>query len=371
MATSPGDLTKFLGSPDDTCPVCLEVMPVLSWRGDERCRSLCCGKFMCPDCMAHIQGHQESLEKEAIDAAIRNERFVAEKAMKAMETMGTCPLCRAKLPTTPEQAFAALLKNAEKGLASDQHAVGTNYESGNGTRKNLKEAAKWFKKSTEQGHPWSPLSYGYLLQMGEGGVHRDIAKAKLLYEISIEFGQPQGYQYLGDLYVEGIGVEKNEKEAVRLYRVAAEMGLDVAQCALGNCYNFGTGVAVNDDEALKWYLTSAKQGKNATAMNNAGAKIVQLFQMKNDSKLDVPGQDPFPRAYHWFKQAAKLGDVSGASTASQIEANYKHQCAQCEKSALAAKLSRCAKCHLYHYCSRSCQVAHWKAGHSKDCVKAD
>ncbi|KAL7553800.1 hypothetical protein ACHAWF_017127 [Thalassiosira exigua] len=365
------DLSEFLGYPDDICPICLDVMPVLTYRGNERTRSLCCGKFVCPDCLGGVQGHQRTLGKEAMHAAQRSDPAAAARALKSMEMSLSCPLCRTKLPCTPEDSFVATIKNAEKGHAWAQHSVGTKYESGNGTRKNLKEAMKWFKKSTEQGHPWSPSSYGYLLQKGEGGVRRDIAKAKQLYELSIEFGQPQGYEYLANLYENGIGVQKDEKEAVRLHRMAADIGSDVAQCSLGNCYDFGIGVAVNYEEALKWYLASAEQGKNACAMNNAGAKIMQLAQMKYGNDVANMPRDPVPRAYLWFKRASKLGDMDDRSTASQMEANCKDFCIQCKRRALSKSFSRCSKCRLYQYCGKECQLKHWHAGHKRDCVKAD
>jgi TPR repeat protein len=181
------------------------------------------------------------------------------------------------------------------------------------------------QKASEQGHPWSPSSWGFILQSGGDGVQRDIAKAKQLYELSIDLGHPQGYYYLGGLYEEGIGVQKNEKEAVRLYCIAADMGLDVAQCSLGNCYDFGTGVRQNLEEALKWYRASAEQGENATAMNNTGA-------FGNDITWIPAKNGIVPEAYLWFKRAARLDDADGACTAGQIESNCRTLCAQCKKN---------------------------------------
>ncbi|BDA50305.1 hypothetical protein COCOBI_15-4340 [Coccomyxa sp. Obi] len=40
-------------------------------------------------------------------------------------------------------------------------------------------------------------------------------------------------------------------------------------------------------------------------------------------------------------------------------------CAQCEK--LCDKLQKCGACELMSYCSRKCQVKHWKAGHKQAC----
>ncbi|BDA50308.1 hypothetical protein COCOBI_15-4370 [Coccomyxa sp. Obi] len=40
-------------------------------------------------------------------------------------------------------------------------------------------------------------------------------------------------------------------------------------------------------------------------------------------------------------------------------------CAQCEK--LCDKLQKCSACQVVGYCSRSCQVKHWKAGRKQAC----
>ena len=45
-------------------------------------------------------------------------------------------------------------------------------------------------------------------------------------------------------------------------------------------------------------------------------------------------------------------------------------CWQCKKEASSTvKLSRCGKCSLATYCSRECQLLHWKAGHKTECKK--
>jgi hypothetical protein len=40
-------------------------------------------------------------------------------------------------------------------------------------------------------------------------------------------------------------------------------------------------------------------------------------------------------------------------------------CAQCGE--LFPKLKQCSWCKAVAYCSRDCQVAHWKAGHKEAC----
>ena len=47
-----------------------------------------------------------------------------------------------------------------------------------------------------------------------------------------------------------------------------------------------------------------------------------------------------------------------------------YECVHCKKvqSCDAGKMSVCSKCKATRYCSRACQVAHWKAGHKHACV---
>lgn len=74
---------------------------------------------------------------------------------------------------------------------------------------------------------------------------------------------------LGNAYMRGLGVEKNEKEAFRWMQKSAEQGNADAQLFLGEFYYYGLGVAQNFTEAVKWYNKAAVQG-NAQAQNILG-----------------------------------------------------------------------------------------------------
>jgi len=317
-----------------------------------------------PGCSADTREHQNKNLEKAKEAFNQGNTQEGERLLKMAEGANNCSLCRSALPGSPEESFAYSLRDAKKGIAHAQHAVALKYESGKGTTKNYKEAAKWYKAAAESGHPWSFPCYGRYLQNGKGGISVDFAKAKQMYELSMKCQNPMGYYHMGDLYEKGNGVKKDEKEAARLYRIGAELGFDAAQCSLGNCYDFGTGVTPNPEEALKWYLLSAEQGENTTAMMNTGVTMMKIAQMRSDVSL-------VPRAFYWLKRAVKLGESDARMIMQQIEDSCKSSCAQCNKSASVVKLTRCAKCKLFHYCGKQCQIAHWKAGHKKDCVKTD
>lgn len=70
--------------------------------------------------------------------------------------------------------------------------------------------------------------------------------------------------------------------------------------------------------------------------------------------------------FQWL-QVMELGYAEDA-TRGNVAAleNQAPVCFHCGKEAAAdAKLSKCARCQVASYCSRKCQVTHWKGGNDK------
>lgn len=65
---------------------------------------------------------------------------------------------------------------------------------------------------------------------------------------------------LGELYIYGIGVDRNLQEGIRLFRAAAERGDATAQFNLGFMYEEGRGVPRSAAEARRYYELAAAQG---------------------------------------------------------------------------------------------------------------
>jgi TPR repeat protein len=108
--------------------------------------------------------------------------------------------------------------------------------------------------------------------------------------------------YLGFLFAQGNGVEKNESEAVSLYRRAAEEGDALGAVVLAGVYEWGQlGVAKNEAEAARWYRKAA-EGGNVRSMLALGEKYDQgmLGLAKDEAE-----------AARWFRKAADRGDVHG------------------------------------------------------------
>lgn len=89
------------------------------------------------------------------------------------------------------------------------------------------------------------------------------------YIDAAKLGQASAQCQLGDYYMNGQYVPKDDVEAVEWYKKAAMQGMAEAQYKLGLCYSLGTGVQKNHDSAAQWYIKAAEQG-NREAQNALG-----------------------------------------------------------------------------------------------------
>ena len=113
-------------------------------------------------------------------------------------------------------------------------------------------------------HTWIVAVILGLLAMSTATAHAgttpEEVKAFEGYKALAEKGDRVAQYNLGNSYLNGKGVAKNDAHAVLWYRKAAEQGFTYAQTNLGFRYFNGNGVAKDQGEAVKWYMKSAHQG---------------------------------------------------------------------------------------------------------------
>lgn len=129
-----------------------------------------------------------------------------------------------------------------------------------------------------------------------------------------------GAQYhLGNAFLEGHGVAKDESRALDWYRKAAEQGNVFAQYRLGVMYEKGIGVKKHNGEALSWYGKAADQG-HSEALNAQGKlRGTALFDLlinqesvtyqTTNGGLFYMAKD-YESAFQWYRKAADQGDAS-------------------------------------------------------------
>jgi len=184
----------------DECPICLEILPKDATRF---VRWTCCGNGMHKHC---------------------------DKDLESMEMDGTCPLCRAKTPTSDEEQ--------------------------------IKYLRPWVKKKKA----WAMSLMGQMYRDGKG-VKQSYEMARHLFEQAAQQGDASAMCDLGDMYREGKGVEQSYEKAFEYYKQAAHLGYATAQYNLGVMYAQGKGAESDIAKARVWWTKAAAQGDKGAADN--------------------------------------------------------------------------------------------------------
>ncbi len=161
-----------------------------------------------------------------------------------------------------------------------------------------------------QNVPDAMLLWGNLLVDGLG-VEKNEKRAVELYYLAAEAGYAPAANALGQCYSFSTGVKPDDLRAVSCYRRSAEAGYAPAQFHLGVCYFNGQGVKVDKTEAAKWYAAAAEQGY-APAQFTLGKHYVQVMNgVEND-----PEQGEM-----WLTRAAEQGLIKAINFLADIYHN--------------------------------------------------
>jgi len=127
--------------------------------------------------------------------------------------------------------FQAIQKQAMSGDAVAQNKLARMYALGQGgLEPNALEAAKWFRKSANQGYPRSEYNMGMIYSRGEG-VPKSMSESLRWYRKAANQGYIRAQRKLGDFYSEGVGVPRNYVQAYMWYNLAGAAGDNEARTA--------------------------------------------------------------------------------------------------------------------------------------------
>ena len=221
--TVTADLQQQEEEEEDVCPVCIEA---LQKNATKFVRFTCCGKGI------HIWC-DEGIKVSSLSDEQKN----------------SCPLCRAKDPSSNEEHIERLRPWVEKGKAWAQSVLGDKYHDG-------------------------------------VGVDQSYQQAKELYELAADRGDTDAQYNLGQMYYKGLGVDQSYERAAEYYEAAARQGSADAQSSLGILYVLGQGVEQSDETARGWLIKAAEQGDE-----NA---IISLQMLDEDEGRTTPSFIPKP-----------------------------------------------------------------------------
>ncbi|MFZ1643336.1 MAG: protein kinase [Candidatus Contendobacter sp.] len=183
-------------------------------------------------------------------------------------------------------------------------------ESIGGLAKSPEEAQRWAREAlpelrrlADQGDPRAKFHLG-ILYMDGLGVPKDEKQAVEWYRKAAEQGYALAQSNLGGMYAIGLGVDKNYEQALAWYRKAAEQGLAIAQTILAIRYEQGRGVPKDDTQAVEWYRKAAEQG-NVYAQYKLGSMLYATSDKQ--------------QAVQWLRKAAEQGNTSAKAALKRLE----------------------------------------------------
>lgn len=188
-----------------------------------------------------------------------------------------------------------------------QYSLGRLYETGQGVQQDLTQAAGWYVRSADLGHPKAAMKLAYLFRDGGPGLKPDGRLAETYFERA---GTGNALNEIGLMYLKGNAVTRNAKIAHDWFEKAAAQGSIEAEYNLGLLYQAGYTGQPDYIQAMDHFQTAA----NA----KDGPSMLALGQLYADGK-GVPKD--LVQAHTWFDLATANGTPEGAAHAAQIEAN--------------------------------------------------
>ena len=234
-----------------------------------------------------------------------------------------------------EKALRCFIKALDFGNARAMEEIGYMYEYGFGVSQNIDEAIKWFRRSAESGnkdamHKLAALifehkgdetaAFEWLLKYSDGdnwqakshlaGFYcsyvKDAQKAFALYKEAEDNGADCHY-VLGEMYLDGIGTEKNVRKAIKYFEKAAQVPASEddadnyikwdSMLKLAEIY-----LHLNDETtALEW-LTKRNDGNKFFAMS----ELAHIYYGDDDFEYEDTSLIDKDKAFEWFKKLYEL-----------------------------------------------------------------
>ena len=194
-------------------------------------------------------------------------------------------------------AVRALEFAAEQGYALASWKLGRMYAEGDGVGQDDLKAYEYFSRIADDNADEAPDSprAGVVASafVALGGYYRDGIKntpvtvnperaAEMYSYAASYFGDPTAQYLLARLYLDGTGVDRDERQAARWFNLAAEKGHPAAQALLGRMLVNGQGVPKQRARGLMW-LALAKKNADPKRDGWISALHAELFDSASDA----------------------------------------------------------------------------------------
>jgi len=175
-----------------------------------------------------------------------------------------------------------LAHKAHRGDAEAQFLLGRAYEAGVGLPMLEEEAARWITKSAGANYTDALIRLGELRLDGKG-VERDAAEALRLFSRAAKLGDARGQFAKGICCLYGYGLMKDPEMALRYFRAAANAGYVPALYRIGLLYRDGLGTPADHRRAVK-YLYKAATGRDEFLPYLYGKRFASRAEDEKDTR---------------------------------------------------------------------------------------
>lgn len=213
--------------------------------------------------------------------------------IRAKQEVGECYQLGFGADKDEYRAFQYYLEAAEEGLAASQREVGLYYFFGRHVIEDVDKAKHYMHQAYQNGDAWACYWMGYWTRAGSCGLAEDAKQSVKYFREGAEMDNVGCMEAIGEAYLEGKGVVRDEKTAAHWLKKAAEGGWSSAKIQLARCYKNGIGVERDRQKALELLLDAATNHADPDAMQ----ELIRHYQ----------AEDNLSEAAKWTEELAKNG----------------------------------------------------------------
>jgi TPR repeat protein len=262
-----------------------------------------------------------------------------------------------------ETCYQRELVHAEAGKIWAHVEVGKRLRLGQGVPKDCEAAIQWLTKAAEQGSSDAMAELASMWLDGDD-VPKSLDKAWKWALMAGRQGNAPGQSRCGLIE----GQWGNVAAAWQWLTLSAAQGWADVQAKLGDWFYRGEG-APSPFKAYYWFKKAALQ-RSGIAQSRLSNLVVKLAQMIHGGNITIDGYCPLPESHFWAQKAFDELVAQGkpVSLEERERNNFAKVCAWCRDSPSdTVTVRKCVQCQAFGYCSKKCQLAHWKNGHKVDC----
>jgi len=181
----------------------------------------------------------------------------------------------AELDLAPKFDGTALGPNAAQLIQGSQmyaqYSLGRLYETGQGVQQDMQQAAGWYVRAADLGHPKAAMKLAYLFRDGGPGLKPDGRLAVTYFE---KAGTGAALNEIGLMYLKGTAVTRNAKIAHDWFQKAAAQGSTEAEYNLGLLFQSGYTGQPDYIQAIEHFQNgaNAKDGPSMLALGDLYAQ---------------------------------------------------------------------------------------------------